>query len=203
MTMSAVWCAILNRVCDFSQRQICWKCQSYHKPSGKFSSIVRYSALKTRPMNDASQSIQYMKLERDICGVDECEWTQSAQYATHVCSPFPLERFPWLRFFAEQRRSDSFWEIQKQKRCFVCKLMRWLWWFTTDQTPLIARCFTHLPSGCTFYLCRWMRQKIALKRLRISWFMRMEVFCGKRDERFLDGQKVNKNNENWHIFQSF
>lgn len=139
---------------------------------------VNFPRWKTHPMNDASQSIQYIKHSPFArTRYLRCRWMRMnlsfAQYATYArFFPISTRQIFLIAIFSNWRRSKTvFMTYKSKKRCFVCKLMRWMWWFTTDQTPLVARCFHFCPPVALFIFC-WMRQKIALKRFGILWFVR-------------------------------
>lgn len=89
-----------------------------------------------------------------------CEWNLIS--LCNICAASFL-----VRFFPYFTRSTE--------GCFVCKLMRWMRWFTTDQTPLVC------PSVQFFLRLPTMLQKQHIKPVVgcVLWFMRstfLQVF---------------------------
>lgn len=68
------------------------------------------------------------------------------------------------------------WTLRKKPStaCFVCKLMRWMWWFITDQTPLVSRCFKR-PSVQFFY-CGKTNRRGTFRDLYEKHFLPLDIW---------------------------
>lgn len=104
--------------------------------------------------------------EYDICGV---RWNLISHFAQcNTCRVVSLQQIViaifspshcGLRKLSNGKRDATCTEL-----CFVCKLMRWRWWFTTDQTPLVSR-------FCPPVHFLSVAQLNAKKTREIWWFM--------------------------------
>lgn len=76
--------------------------------------------------------------EYDICGV---RWNLISHFAQcNTCRVVSLQQIVIAIFSSGLRKlSNGKRDATCTERCFVCKLMRWRWWFTTDQTTLVSR----------------------------------------------------------------
>lgn len=105
-----------------------------------FSNLLRFSNVKSSDplalrwkLGFDSQHSLIKHLNASICGSDASE----RRFRCNICASMISASF----------FHSNGWTLRKKPStaCFVCKLMRWMWWFITDQTPLVSRCFKRPP----------------------------------------------------------